>query len=596
MDGCDNRNADAHIEPSSQVKNASESHAGRAARLTRILDMLFDGILVIQEGVIIETNQGLVSMTGYDLSELLGRKIEELEGWQDLGRDLAAVTEECVSFESALPRKGSRPAWATVRAVRASFGGSAVVIAVIAGMTEDEPASTYLLRSAERYRSLFESVPDLIYTKDTDLRFLEVNPAMEKTLGLPNSQIVGRTAEEIYGPEAGERIRSWDLRVLSGETIEEEHAVLVSGERLTFHDVRVPVRNSSGEIVGVCGICRDITDRRRIMAPTSSPASSHPPSTHASKAMMATMELAAQAAATDSIVLLQGESGTGKDHLARWIHSHSRRADSPFLPINCAALPQELAESELFGHESGAFTGARSGKRGLLEMAEGGTLLLNEIGELSLALQSKLLVFLDSRSFLRLGGEKAVHVDARIMAATYRNLEADVAAGKFMEPLYYRLNVFPIELPPLRKRVEDIPILVKEIVEQLAVELNLSDILGLDAVNIESLLGYHWPGNVRELRNVIERGLILRRKGPLRFPLPSSEIGEGSRSYEVTFVPGKSFRRLTREVMEFVCLDAVRRHGGNKKAAARALGISRDSLYRYIKGLRESQEISQPRH
>ncbi len=334
--------------------------------------------------------------------------------------------------------------------------------------------------------------------------------------------------------------------------------------------------------MGVCGICRDITERRKLVLP-----SNRPSSKYASKTMLATMELASQAAETDSIVLLQGESGTGKDNLARWIHSHSRRADSPFLPINCAALPQELAESELFGHESGAFTGAKSGKKGLLELAEGGTLLLNEIGDLSLPLQSKLLVFLDTRSFLRLGGEKAVHVDARIIAASYKNLDAEVAAGRFLEPLFHRLNVWPIRLPPLRDRIEDIVILVKELAGTIASEMHLSPIPRIDARTTASLADYRWPGNIRELRNVIERGLILWRKGPLRLPVPSLANDEIDQPYKAGLVPGKSFRDLTREAMESICLHAIRRHGGNKKAAARALGISRDSLYRHLKSLTE---------
>ena len=211
----------------------------------------------------------------------------------------------------------SRPVYATVRAIRTSQD-SEVVIAVVAGMTEDQPASASLLRSAERYRSLFEAVPDLVFTKDRNLRFSEVNPAMEKALGLSASEIVGRTSEQVYGKEAGERIRAWDFRVLSGEMIEEEHTVPVKGEKLTFHEVRVPIRNSAGEITGVCGIGRDITERRSAMMKPDIALSGY-----RSRAMKETMELAGQAAATDSIVLLLGESGSGKDHLARWIHEHS---------------------------------------------------------------------------------------------------------------------------------------------------------------------------------------------------------------------------------------------------------------------------------
>lgn len=571
--------ASAKIDPPAQSRSSVESFVEREARLSRIVDMLFDGTLVVKEGVIIETNQGLVSMTGYDASELLGHRIQELEGWEDLGRVLAAVSEECVSFESSLPRKHSRPVCATVRAMRTSIEGSELVIAVIAGMTEHEPASTSLLRSAERYRSLFESVPDLVYTKDTGLRFSEVNPAMERALDLPASQIVGRTAAQIYGDEAGERIRGWDVRVLAGETVEEEHAVMVKGEKLTFHDVHVPIRNSAGEIVGVCGIGRDVTERR-----ASAPASAIAPSGYRSKAMAEAMALAGQAASTDSIVLLLGESGSGKDHVATWIHDRSKRSGSPFLTINCAAVAQELAESELFGHESGAFTGARSRKKGLLELAEGGTLLLNEVGELSPSLQSKLLVFLDSRSFYRVGGERRVRVDARILAATHKDLDAEVEAGRFSKPLFYRLNVFPIHVPPLRHRVEDIPLLARELISKVAKEMNLSGVPPLDSESLKALTMYHWPGNVRELRNVLEKGLIQWQTGKLKLKVPSTGPEANEWSFRVLFPPGKKLSEVAREVARTVCLEAIRRCGGNRTAAARSLGLSRDSLYRYLRG------------
>jgi PAS domain S-box-containing protein len=580
-------NATADNVAHGTVKTAVEDLIPREAQLRQIVGMLFDGIVILHDGVIVETNQGLLSMTGYEASDLVGRKLEELEGWKDLGVSLAAVSDEPVSFESLLPRKNSRPVYATVRAVRASLDDAEVVIVVVAGMTEDEPASASLLRSAERYRSLFEAIPDLVFTKDQNLRFSEINPAMEKALGLPAEKIVGRTAEQIYGPEAGERIRAWDFRVLAGETIEEEHTVPVNGEKVAFHEVRVPIRNSSGDIIGICGIGRDVTERRSILLKPGISSSGH-----RSRAMKETMKLAGQAAATDSIVLLQGESGSGKDHLARWIHEHSRRSGSPFLTINCAAVPQELAESELFGHEAGAFTGARNRKKGLLELAEGGTLLLNEIAELSPSLQSKLLVFLDSRSFLRLGGQKAVHVDARILAATHKVLEAEIEAGHFSKPLFYRLNVLPIRVPPLRDRTEDIPKLSRELIAKVALEMNLTRIPALDPESLASLSRYAWPGNVRELRNVLEKGLILWQSGTLKLNVPEIEANPDESSVQISLPPDKTFRELSREFERLICIEAIRRSGGNRTAAARSLGLSRDSLYRHLRGKAGSQALS----
>ena len=237
--------------------------------------------------------------------------------------------------------------------------------------------------------------------------------------------------------------------------------------------------------------------------------------------MKAALHQARRAATADSIVLLQGESGSGKDYLARWIHDHSRRAPGPYFAVNCAAISRELAESELFGHERGSFTGAHGRKRGLLELAEGGTLLLNEIGELPLSLQSNLLTFLDTRSFLRVGGEKSITVNARIIAATNRNLDTEVAEARFLSPLLYRLNVFTINVPPLRDRIEDIPLLVEEIMSRLAKDLQLTSIPAIDPASTIALTRYHWPGNVRELRNVIERALILSDGKTLNVALPS---------------------------------------------------------------------------
>ncbi len=359
----------------------------------------------------------------------------------------------------------------------------------------------------------------------------------------------------------------------------------VKGEKLTFHEVRVPIRNSAGEITGVCGIGRDITERRSAMVKPDIALSAY-----RSVAMKDTMELAGQAAATDSIVLLLGESGSGKDHLARWIHEHSGRSGSPFFAINCAAVPQDLAESELFGHETGAFTGARNRKKGLLELAEGGTLLLNEIAELSPSLQSKLLAFLDSRSFLRLGGQKAVHVDARILAATHRVLEAEVETGRFSKPLFYRLNVFPIRMPPLRDRIDDIPQLSRELIAKVAAEMNLSGTPALDPESLKILTRHLWPGNVRELRNVLERGLILWQSGKLKLTVPAADLDVDELSFQISLPHGKKLKELSGEFRRLICVEAIRRSGGNRTAAARTLGLSRDSLYRHLRNDASSQE------
>jgi sigma-54 specific flagellar transcriptional regulator A len=214
-----------------------------------------------------------------------------------------------------------------------------------------------------------------------------------------------------------------------------------------------------------------------------------------------------QVADTDANVLLLGESGTGKEVVARNIHYHSGRRYKPFVPVNCGAIPEDLLESELFGHEKGAFTGAISARRGRFEMADGGTLFLDEIGDMPLAMQVKLLRVLQERTFERVGSNKSITASVRIVAATHSNLEDAIAVGKFRQDLYYRLNVFPIDMPPLRERFEDLPLLINDLITRMEHERRGS--IRLTPAAMDSLCRYPWPGNVRELANLIERLLIL---------------------------------------------------------------------------------------
>jgi sigma-54 specific flagellar transcriptional regulator A len=226
-----------------------------------------------------------------------------------------------------------------------------------------------------------------------------------------------------------------------------------------------------------------------------------------SEALLAVRRIMGQVAERDVSVLITGESGTGKEVVARSLHEHSNRCKGPFVPVNCGAIPAELLESELFGHEKGAFTGAISHRTGRFELAQGGTLFLDEIGDMPLPMQVKLLRVLQERQFERVGGSKTIDVDVRILAATHKNLEQMIAEGRFREDLYYRLNVFPIELPALRERSDDIPQLIDVLVRRLASQ-GLGQVL-FHPVAIESLKRYPWPGNIRELANLVERLAIM---------------------------------------------------------------------------------------
>ena len=275
-----------------------------------------------------------------------------------------------------------------------------------------------------------------------------------------------------------------------------------------------------------------------------------------------------------STVLVTGESGTGKDLVAKIIHYTSDRASRPFMNITCSALPEQLLESELFGHERGAFTDARLQKKGLLEAADGGTVFLDEIGEMTPALQAKLLRFLEEKSFKRVGGSADIQVDVRVIAATNRKLEDEVGQHRFRSDLFYRLNVLPISMPPVRAHAEDIPVLAEHFIDAFNTEFR-KRVLGATPAAYALLQNYGWPGNVRELRNVIERAMLLTDSDRLDvrdFPAMAAAITPGN-EFELP-ATGVDLEQLERSLL----IQALRRSGGNQTRAGTLLGLNRDQI------------------
>jgi Nif-specific regulatory protein len=289
-----------------------------------------------------------------------------------------------------------------------------------------------------------------------------------------------------------------------------------------------------------------------------------------SEAMHRVYEVVAKAASTSATVLITGESGTGKELVAEAIHEASDRAGKPFVKVNCAALPESILESELFGHERGAFTGAVTTRKGRFELAEGGTIFLDEVGDFSPATQVKLLRVLQEREFERLGGTKTIQADIRVLAATNRDLEALVKAGLFREDLYYRLNVFEVTMPPLRERRSDVLLLANYFIEKYSTQ-NQRSVRRISTAAIDMLMAYHWPGNVRELENCMERAVLLTTDDVIRshhLP-PTLQTAEASgTSLQGTLQ--SAVDSLERELM----IDALKQHRGNKAAAARTLGLT----------------------
>jgi len=310
---------------------------------------------------------------------------------------------------------------------------------------------------------------------------------------------------------------------------------------------------------------------------------SHPNIVAISPKMQEVLATVERVAPTNSTVLLGGESGVGKDLIARAIHEKSRRASGPFIKINSTAIPENLLESELFGYEKGAFTGAATSKPGKFELADKGTLFLDEIGDVPPAIQVKLLRVLQEREFERLGGTRTIKVDVRLLAATNRDLRAALEDGTFREDLYYRLNVVPIDIPPLREHKEDIPGLANLFLARFAKDSGRSEtITGISPAAMQLLVGHYWPGNVRELQNVIERACALAtgdqlEASDIQLDLPRNRTGAASDR----FLPdGMTLDQWEDEMIR----EALKRAGGNKSQAARLLGLSRNALrYRLSK-------------
>ncbi len=350
----------------------------------------------------------------------------------------------------------------------------------------------------------------------------------------------------------------------------------------SLDEMRLVVRKELG--------VRKLHDENRSLREALQQRYQHPNIVARSKPMQEVLAMVEQVAATNSTVLLGGESGVGKDLIARAIHERSRRASGPFVKINSTAIPENLLESELFGYEKGAFTGAAASKPGKFELADKGTLFLDEIGDVPGSTQVKLLRVLQEREFERLGGTRTHKVDVRLVAATNRDLRAALEQGTFREDLYYRLNVVPIDIPPLRERKEDIPELVELFLKRAAAESG-KEFSGISPDALKLLMQHHWPGNVRELQNIVERAAALARGpmievGDIHLDVTRPKAANGT----ATLPEGMTLEQWEDEIIR----EAVRRTNGNKSQAARRLGLSRNALrYRLSKmGIEDDEKES----
>lgn len=546
---------------------------------------------VSKSGEILEANRRMLDILGSPGMEHTS-KINMITFPPIIEAGIAEHYRRCVTeglpadFESAYTTKwGKKTYLRSVLTPRFDEKGEIVgCLTVIEDVMPRKMAEQALNESESQFKTLFEAAQDCIFIKDKQLRHVDVNPPIAELLQMERSDIIGKTSQEVFGDGYPSELEDVELRVLQGQIVETLQNMSYKSEQIILNVIRFPLRDSSGEIIGLCGIARER------VSPTFPQTESSPEMVGFSSASMrSALEKAGFALENSSIVLLTGETGSGKDYLARYIHEHSLNSVGPFYTINCAAIPPELAESELFGHEVGAYTHAVRRKRGMLELAEGGTLLLNEIGELPAILQAKLLTFLDTRSFTRVGGEKSISVTTRLIAATNRDLEIEVNNGRFRKDLYYRLSVLVIEVPPLRDRQEDVPLIANQLLKSICEKLYIHPVPEIQADALRALSNYNWPGNVRELRNVLERALIISKGNIIRV----RHLGLGGPLWgweRPSIPPGRSLYDVIGETERLLIEDALQRAEGKKREAAILLGISRYALARHMSKLGISEQ------
>ncbi|MEW6349244.1 MAG: sigma 54-interacting transcriptional regulator [Thermodesulfobacteriota bacterium] len=557
-----------------------------------ILDASHNGIVIIdRDGVIVAYNKAAMRMLGDRDSRPVGRYFSEIrpETWPDLRKVLKTGRPQ-IGKRIVLPQ-------ATLIAnrnpiiVRNEVVGA---ISVFQDISEYEAIISELQGYQQLHRQLeaiFESSYDGLFVTDGEANTVRVNSAYERITGLKRHGLIGRNMRDLVSEDVFDH--SVTLKVLEKRTqvtimqnVKGGSQVLVTGSPIFADDGTISlVVTNVRDMTALNELRRELEESRRLSSRYYESLQEQEKLQHVlqgmvvkSAAMRRTVQKAVKVAGADSSVLLSGESGVGKSMLASIIHLVSPRKERPFIRIHCGAIPESLMESELFGYVKGAFTGAaKEGKVGLIEAAHAGTAFLDEVGELTLAMQVKLLQVIEDKTFTRVGSTQTVSVDVRIMAATNRDLKDLVRKGQFREDLFYRLNVIPIHIPPLRERRDDITVLALNVLERLNCRMGLSK--RLEPEVLDRLLEYEYPGNVRELVNILERMIIMSEGNVISVADLPAELKERA-SLSTDFL-GKhlSLKQAIRAVEERMIVEALRRHG-SLVSAARALQIHPTTLWR----------------
>jgi len=550
-----------------------------------------DGIAVLSKDCkIIVFNEAASRITGYSEDDVVGENCGKLFTEYSDGMNFLKVslTENRAFTNLAFNIKTKKGSEKNVLAsitpiVRKEQIISAVLVfrdtKEMLNLAEDlEEKTTELLNQKNKLDAIFNSNIEGIFTIDDDWNVTSFNAAAEKITGYKINEAIGKKCWQIFNSQICRNGCHMEQTMKNGKpTIANELEIINKhGNRIPIRVNSAILRNDKNEKIGAVETFLDISEIKNL-AEHLNERFKYENIVGKNKEIKHIINVLESVAQTDSSVLITGESGTGKELAARAIHLNSHRRTGPFTAVNCSAFAESLIESELFGHEKGAFTGAIKSKVGRFELANGGTLFLDEIGDLSVTIQTKLLRVLETREIERVGSNKPIKIDTRIIAATNKNLEREIESGRFREDLYYRVNVMNIQLPPLRERKDDLPILVNYFIEKFNVKFE-RNIKHFSSSSFDILIDYNWPGNIRELENVIEHCFVLCSSDIIQI----EHLPKRLRESDLTNQENRTDNNLNhiQNVERDIIIQTLKKYSGNKSKTAKELNIHPTTLWR----------------
>jgi formate hydrogenlyase transcriptional activator len=575
-------------------KRSEESLRESETRFRIFVDHAGDALFVydLEQRTVVDVNREACESLGYTRQEIIGKTPLAFhpDSYQEDMESVAdrAATGETVSDTHWHRRKDGTVFPVEVHTSRVLYAGRHFLLMVARDISDRLRAEEAVRQSEKQLREVIETIPAIAWTSSSDGSIEFVNKRWHEYTGISPQEAAGFGWNSALHPKDIDRyVEKRRASLTSGALFEDELRIRCgeTGEYRWFISRAVPLRDERGNIIRWYGTATDIHDRKQseerlqvenvVLREEIDKASMFEEVVGASPALRTVLSAVSKVAPTDSTVLLTGQTGTGKELIARAIHRKSERSGRAFISVNCAAIPQSLIASELFGHEKGAFTGALQRHLGKFELAEGGTIFLDEIGELPVETQVALLRVLQEREIQRVGGSQSIRVNVRILAATNRDLQKAIAAGTFREDLFYRFNVFPIHIPPLRERKEDIPMLVEYFIDRFARKAG-KNIRSIDRQSLELLESYSWPGNIRELQNVVERSVVLCDTDTLRIDNSWLSLGNSQLDSSTGSLAGK-IQAQEKEFIEKALAETEGKVSGPLGAAAK-LGISPSAL------------------